>query len=49
MTGAMMKMMEPEIRKRETKANVNSLLFDAGWAEADAFERAAKNYDVSVE
>ena len=46
MTGAMMKMLEPE---RETKANVNSLLFDAGWAEADAFERAAKNYDVSVE
>ena len=49
MTGALMRMLEPEIKEKEIKASIKALIEDAGWTEADAMARAAKRYDVSVE
>ena len=49
MTGALMRMLEPEIKEKEIKASTKALIEDAGWTEADAMVRAAKRYDVSVE
>ena len=49
MTGALMRMLEPEIKDGNIKASIKALIEDAGWTEADAMARAAKRYDVSVE
>ena len=49
MTGALMRMLEPEIKDENIKALTQGLIEDAGWTEADAMARAAKRYDVSVE
>ena len=49
MTGALMRMLEPEIKEKEIKALTQGLIELAGWSEADAVKGTAKQFDVSVD
>ena len=48
MTGALMRMLEPEIKDGNIKASIKALIELAGWSEADAVKGTAKQFDVSL-